>query len=111
MAEPPRWVTVRAQHRTVTLDPPHLSPAENDDTRADRSQRRLDYAGILLTRLQGTVPEAEVWLPMGEHPSFADDEALINALHQALRWAGNPAIPRHRARQDGDDGAWLIEPC
>ncbi|MFC5098186.1 hypothetical protein [Amycolatopsis plumensis] len=61
-----------------------LSP--HDSTGGRCEQTTVFYAGMLLTRLEGDVPAAEVWLPMGEEPTFADDETLIAALHEAMRW-------------------------
>ncbi|WP_410593648.1 hypothetical protein [Amycolatopsis sp. lyj-23] len=71
-------------------------------------QRQLIYTGILLTRLRGDLPDTEVWLPMGDQSTFADDEKLITALREAWRWATTaPALV------DADDrgGGWLVEPC
>ncbi|MFJ7218892.1 hypothetical protein [Amycolatopsis sp. NPDC098790] len=46
----------------------------------------------------------------GERPTFADDEKLIAALHEALVWAAAPEVIAVEDRDDGDD-RWLIEPC
>jgi hypothetical protein len=46
----------------------------------------LSCAGILVSHLQDGVVDHEVWLPMGEAPTFADNEALVAALRTAMRW-------------------------
>ncbi|WP_146060370.1 hypothetical protein [Amycolatopsis sp. CA-128772] len=65
------------------------------------------------------MPDTAVWLPMGEQPTFADDEALIAALRDALHWAGHqhgpgPDFGAGAGAGAGDDGGgdlgWLPEP-
>ncbi|WP_037313463.1 hypothetical protein [Amycolatopsis orientalis] len=47
----------------------------------------LSYAGIsVIRRRHGEIVD-RVWVPVGEEPTFADDEALIAALHDAWRWS------------------------
>lgn len=87
MAEHPRRVTLHAEHRSVALDHPHSHAERSADIGDHDGRTEVSYPGILLTRLRGEVCDAQIWLPTGEHPSFADDEELIAALHQALRWA------------------------
>ncbi|WP_290052555.1 hypothetical protein [Amycolatopsis solani] len=55
---------------------------------------QLSYAGVLLTYLQDDVVDRAVWLPMGETPTLADDEALISALHTAVHW-NRGELPEH----------------
>ncbi|WP_410574466.1 hypothetical protein [Amycolatopsis sp. cmx-4-61] len=73
---PQRGVSLRASYRSVVLDtaPGHRSV--------------LRYPGLALARhIAGAVTE-ELWLPMGDEPTEADDEALIDALREALLWSG-----------------------
>ncbi|WP_051173888.1 hypothetical protein [Amycolatopsis orientalis] len=51
----------------------------------------LSYPGIALIHHHGDHVVGEVWLPVGEEPSFADDEALITALRTALSWSRTAA--------------------
>lgn len=88
MADYPRRVTVHAQHRSVALDNINTSP-DGATNRADR--HGLSYAGVLISRMRGDASAEEIWLPMGNAPTFADDEKLIAALHQALHWARDRA--------------------
>ncbi len=46
----------------------------------------LSYPGISVVRhYDGHVVE-RTWLPVGEEPTFSDDEALIAVLQAAWRW-------------------------
>lgn len=81
-----RRVTVRAEDRTVLLEPAETL-AENEAEAVPAES--VSYPGLVLTRLHGGVVESSRWLPMGEHPDFADDEHLIAALRAALVWAGD----------------------
>ncbi|MEU8416967.1 hypothetical protein AB0C24_29630 [Amycolatopsis japonica] len=36
---------------------------------------------------------ADAWLPAGETPTYADDEALIAALRAAWRWSRDTGQP------------------
>lgn len=86
-----RRVLVQVEHRTVTLGEASASPGEpQPDHRVDE----LSYAGILVSYRQDGVVDHEVWLPMGETPTLADDEALIAALHTAMRW-NRGELPEH----------------
>jgi len=44
------------------------------------------YDGLSLVRHEPGRPDHETWLPLGDEPSEADDEAMIAALHKALLW-------------------------
>lgn len=46
----------------------------------------LSYPGILLTGYEDGERVGERWVPFGDDPSEEDDERLVQALHQALRW-------------------------
>ncbi|KFU78377.1 hypothetical protein [Amycolatopsis lurida] len=53
---------------------------------ADDGGATLSYPGISVVRTrQGEVVD-RVWVPVGEEPTFADDEALIAALRAAWCW-------------------------
>lgn len=69
-----RQVLVRAETRRVTVSGP------------GGGQETLSYPGVTLMRVCGGLPDGELWLPMGEQPSEADDEALIVALRAAYLW-------------------------
>jgi hypothetical protein len=45
----------------------------------------MAYGGIVVTCRPPGLPERHVWVPQGAHPTFADDEALITAIRQAVR--------------------------
>ncbi|RSD16342.1 hypothetical protein [Amycolatopsis eburnea] len=86
-----RRVLVQVEHRTVTLGHASAYPGEpQPGHRVDE----LSYPGILVSYLQDGVVDHEVWLPMGETPTLADDEALIAALHTAMRW-NRGELPEH----------------
>jgi len=52
----------------------------------DGGRAALSYPGISVVRCaEGEIVD-RVWIPVGEEPTFADDEALITALHAAWRW-------------------------
>ncbi|MFI7121981.1 hypothetical protein [Amycolatopsis sp. NPDC049868] len=58
----------------------------------DEQPETLSYPGIALVRHHGDNVVGEVWLPVGnDEPTFADDEALIIALHAAWSWANAAA--------------------
>ncbi|WP_328456461.1 MULTISPECIES: hypothetical protein [unclassified Amycolatopsis] len=46
----------------------------------------VKYAGITVQRVEDGELVEQTWIPVGEAPTFADDEALIAEWHQALRW-------------------------
>ncbi|WP_190820293.1 hypothetical protein [Saccharopolyspora pogona] len=46
----------------------------------------LAYPGMLITRTVNGRPVAEEWLPVGDDPTEADDEHVIQRLHAALCW-------------------------
>ncbi|RSM57394.1 hypothetical protein DMH03_29700 [Amycolatopsis sp. WAC 01376] len=46
----------------------------------------LSYPGISVTRSRLGEIVDRTWLPVGEEPTFDDDEALIAVLHAAWRW-------------------------
>ncbi|MFD5244053.1 hypothetical protein ACFWIW_05905 [Amycolatopsis sp. NPDC058340] len=51
----------------------------------------LSYPGISVVRRDEGEIVGHTWIPVGEEPTFADDEALITALHDAWRWAKRAA--------------------
>lgn len=51
----------------------------------------LSYPGIALLHHHGDRLVGEVWLPVGDAPTFADDEALIAALRTAWSWSRTAA--------------------
>ncbi|MFJ8911555.1 hypothetical protein [Amycolatopsis sp. NPDC102389] len=46
----------------------------------------LCYPGISMIRRDEGEIVGRTWVPVGEEPTFADDEALIAALHAAWCW-------------------------
>ncbi|EME58832.1 hypothetical protein [Amycolatopsis decaplanina] len=46
----------------------------------------LSYPGISVVRSEHGEIVDRTWVPVGEEPTFADDEALIAVLHAAWRW-------------------------
>lgn len=72
--EDQRQVLVRAESRRITV------PA------ADGGTETLAYPGVTLTRVLAGTQDDELWLPMGDRPSEADDEVLVTALREAFRW-------------------------
>jgi hypothetical protein len=71
---PGRWVRILLRCREVRVEYPEGNP------------QTVYYSGILLTSFDGKERVAETWLPLGAEPSEADDERLINHLHEALLW-------------------------
>ncbi|WP_046199830.1 hypothetical protein [Amycolatopsis keratiniphila] len=66
-----RVVQLRWEHRHVA---------------GDGGRAALSYPGIsVVRRTEGEIVD-HTWIPVGEEPTFADDEALITALHAAWRW-------------------------
>lgn len=67
---------------------------------------------MLVSHLNGDHPAAEIWLPMGEEPTYADDEKLITTLHQAMRWATAPrdnirtSVHQRRGAARASSRAW-----
>lgn len=74
-----RVVQLRLTDRTVAVDD------------VDGCPETLSYPGIALVHHHGDCVVGEVWLPVGEEPSFADDDALITALHMAFSWSRTAA--------------------
>ena len=94
----PRRVLVQVEHRTVTVDREPASPGDPRPGRSgDEPEQQLSYEGILLSYRQDGAVDHEVWLPMGETPTLAEDEALIAALYTAMRWNGGE-LPEHLRR-------------
>ena len=61
----------------------------------------LTYLGVALSYVRDGSLEHQIWVPVGEEPTFADDERLISALHQALLWRCQGvelAVGRERAQ-------------
>ncbi|MFI9449844.1 hypothetical protein [Amycolatopsis sp. NPDC052450] len=46
----------------------------------------LSYPGIAVIRSRSGEIVDRTWIPVGEEPTFDDDEALIAVLHAAWRW-------------------------
>ncbi|WP_409496826.1 hypothetical protein [Amycolatopsis sp. cmx-11-12] len=76
---PDRVVQLRWTSRTVTVDD------------VDGRSEPLSYPGIALLHHYGDRLVGEVWLPGGEALTFADDGALITALHTAWSWSRTAA--------------------
>ncbi|WP_020636292.1 hypothetical protein [Amycolatopsis alba] len=57
----------------------------------------MTYPGIRITRCQSGRVVSDTWLPVGQRPTYADDEALITALHAAWRQAGDDRLPESAA--------------
>jgi hypothetical protein len=53
---------------------------------ADGAFHTCSHPGVSLRRHLDGRPAGQVWVPQGETPDFADDEALIAALRTALIW-------------------------
>jgi hypothetical protein len=51
----------------------------------------LSYPGISVVRRRHGEIVDRTWLPVGEEPTFADDEALIAVLHAAWHWSKHAA--------------------
>ena len=73
-----RDIGVRGEHRHVIVD------------LGDGEPTTISYFGITLTRACDGYPEHETWLPMGAEPTRADDDTLIAALRDAMRWKTQP---------------------
>ncbi|WET77263.1 hypothetical protein P3102_24610 [Amycolatopsis sp. QT-25] len=58
---------------------------------AEDGRTALSYPGIAVIRRRLGEIVDRTWVPVGEEPTFADDEALIAALHAAWRWTGPAA--------------------
>ncbi|HET6499391.1 MAG TPA: hypothetical protein VFG87_01400 [Amycolatopsis sp.] len=55
----------------------------------DGRQAELSYPGLLLTGYEGDRRAYERWVPLGSESSEStqsDDERLVQALAEALRW-------------------------
>jgi len=70
-------------HRQVSL---HLANRTIHLVTADGSARTCSYPGIALHHHINGQPAGQVWVPQGDNPGFADDEALITALRDAVSW-------------------------
>lgn len=46
----------------------------------------VTYDGFSVVRHEPGQPDDETWVPVGDEPSGADDEAMIAAMREALRW-------------------------
>ncbi len=71
-----RHITLRLECRIVAL------PGEPEV---------LSYAGIAVDRFEDRRLMDYVWVPMGDDPSEADDEALLLAWRDAVCWSIEPA--------------------
>ena len=70
-----RQVSVYVEVRSVAVD-------------AGQGRRTtVSYGGIALTRIRNSHVEHTEWVPIGRRPTYADDEVLISALREALRWS------------------------
>ncbi|KZB79901.1 hypothetical protein AVL48_14515 [Amycolatopsis regifaucium] len=47
---------------------------------------RLSYPGVTLIHRRGDFVVGEAWVPVGDEPTFTDDEVLIDALRAAWCW-------------------------
>jgi hypothetical protein len=85
-----RWVSVRLQHRHVSVD----DGFEADEPLPDgdcADEASLSYSGIVIAGYDRGEKVLERWIPLGVDPSEADDERLIGQLREALLWqAGRP---------------------
>lgn len=80
-----RRVVVRAQRREVLGD--------------QEAGEILSYPGVGFVFYVGGRQVDESWVPVGDQPSTADDELLIEVLRSAVRWnetAGRPPRPGSR---------------
>jgi hypothetical protein len=75
-----RHVEVRAQDRHVGGDVP--------------GGEVVSYTGISLIYRWCDHVISEIWIPVGDNPSLADDEALIAAMSAALHWSEHAEHPR-----------------
>ena len=88
---PGRWVSVRLQHRHVSIDEPVYEPRPVAGTGDAADDESVSYSGIVITSYECGHMVGERWLPLGVDPSEADDERLIEQLREALLWqAGRP---------------------
>jgi len=53
----------------------------------DGAHAEFQYAGIAIQRLGNSDVVGQTWVPLGAAPTYADDEALVDAWHAALRWS------------------------
>lgn len=61
--------------RTITADDP-----------GGRHVETLAYTGVILAYHKGGAVVAKTWVPVGQEPTFTDDELLMAALGTAWRW-------------------------
>ncbi|HKS43604.1 MAG TPA: hypothetical protein VJT49_00550 [Amycolatopsis sp.] len=52
----------------------------------DGKRATLSYPGVLLAAYEDGEKVHEKWVPLGAESSQADDERLIEALHEAFLW-------------------------
>lgn len=69
-----RFVELRWEVRTVVVD-------------CGGTFEVVDYLGFTLIHRDAESVVSVTWLPVGEEPTFADDEALIQALRKSWHWA------------------------
>ena len=69
-----RVVQLRWEARTVAV--------EDLDGRSET----VSYPGIALAHQCADQVVTHTWVPVGEEPTFSDDEVLIAALRDAWRW-------------------------
>jgi hypothetical protein len=55
-------------------------------TPAEFGREVVQYSGVTVQRVEDGELVDQTWVPVGTTPTFADDEALIAAWHDALRW-------------------------
>jgi type I site-specific restriction endonuclease len=53
----------------------------------DNTREDLQYAGVTNQRLENDDLVKQTWVPLGTAPTYADDDALVDAWHTALRWS------------------------
>lgn len=74
-----RAVQLRWEARTAVLD--------EDGSRPEQ----VSYPGVVVAHHHDGHVVEEIWVPIGEEPTFADDEAFIAALRAAWCWSRHAA--------------------
>jgi hypothetical protein len=74
-----RAVQLSWESRTAVLDEGGSRPEE------------VSYPGVAVVHHHDGRVVEQTWVPVGDDPTFADDEALIAALHAAWHWSRHAA--------------------
>ncbi|MCR6490666.1 hypothetical protein M8542_48500 [Amycolatopsis sp. OK19-0408] len=53
----------------------------------DDGPATVEYDGISILCFEDDRLVGTTWVPVGDDPSYADDDALLAAWHAALRWS------------------------